>query len=97
MVPVEPGHWAPKPLAGLHFLEVEDGSIILDPAGRKIHSLNAWGTIVWLLCDGRRSAQRIVELTGRQNEQLRASVIEILEILRREGLVEALPVGDSAQ
>lgn len=78
-------------MPGLHFLEVEDGSLILDPSTKRLHSLNGWATIVWLLCDGTRTAQRIVELAGRQDDRLRRSVTQVLETFKQEGLVASSP------
>lgn len=77
-------------MPGLRFRELQDGSVLLDPASQKVHSLNERATIVWLLCDGTRSAQRILELVASTDETLQASVREVLETFRREGLVEGL-------
>lgn len=79
--------WTPCPVSGLRFRELEDGAVLLDSKGQKVHSLNPWATIVWLLCDGTRSVRRILELAGGDADR-QASVKEVLEAFRKEGLVE---------
>lgn len=83
--------WVPTPVPGLRFLEVEDGALILDPATKRLHSLNGWATVVWLLCDGKRSADRIIELAGEGDERRRRSVSDALDTLKGEGLVVPAP------
>ncbi|MDE3118785.1 MAG: PqqD family protein [Nitrospirota bacterium] len=90
MVPDLLGRWCPVPIPGLRFRELQDGAILLDPTSQKVHSLNERAAIVWLLCDGTRSAQRILELVAPTDETLQASVKEVLETFRREGLVESV-------
>lgn len=87
--------WRPSPVSGLHFRELQDGSLLLDAAKQKVHSLNERATIVWLLCDGTRSAQRILELAA-HDEEGKASVRDVLDAFRKEGLVTSVPVTSHA-
>jgi len=80
--------WCPQPVSGLRLFELEDGAILQDPARRKIHSLNPWATVVWLLCNGHRSAQEIVALVAPGDEPFRRAIIALLASLQREGLVQ---------
>lgn len=79
--------WIPCPVSGLRFRELEDGAVLLDSKGQKVHSLNPWATIVWLLCDGARPVRRILEVAGGDADR-QASIREVLETFRKEGLVE---------
>lgn len=80
-----------SPRDDLRLLELDDGSLLYDMSGRKIYSLNNWATVAWLICDGQRSADEIADAVAPQDQERRASILEVLETLRREGLVREVP------
>lgn len=67
--------------------------VLYDPATSRLHVLNVTAALVWQLCDGETSLDRMVEEVSRvldappEPERVRADVQEVLGRFEREGLL----------
>ena len=52
----------PEPAGGLDVHEVEDGFVVFDASTDRVHYLNPTATVVFSLCDGKRTTDEIAEL-----------------------------------
>ena len=81
----------PRARAEVLCREVDDGFIIYDPQGEKVHSLNPSAAYIWDCLDGRRSLAEIAEemrgLPGSEGRDLLKDVREAVERFRQEGLL----------
>lgn len=64
-----------KPLARpeLLFRELNDGGIIYEPQTDTIHTLNATGSFIWVLCDGEHTLQDILNLIKQHFQKFEVS------------------------
>lgn len=81
----------PKRAAGLDVHEVEDGLVVYQPDRDRVHYLNQTSAVVFELCTGEHTEDRIVELVQAAwglPELPRQEVTTCLEQLRAEGVVQ---------
>lgn len=87
----------PRRKARLKTRELPDGeTLLLTPDGSMALVLNAMGSVVWRLCDGRRTAPEIAafivrELPDAPAEDVLDDVEDLLAKLAEAGLVEETP------
>jgi len=83
---------APKPKDGVLFRELDDGCVLYDPQGEKVHSLNLSAGFVWCLMDGERSLDDIAGELCAASQAPPATVLkDVLRVARRfarQGLIE---------
>lgn len=60
-----PGSTRPRPCDHVIEHEVDDDLVLYDPTRDAVHVLNLTGSVVWWLCDGRRTPERIVAEVAR--------------------------------
>jgi hypothetical protein len=67
--------------------------VLLDPQSGKYYTLEAVGTRVWQLCDGKRTIAEIATIIGQEYEEsaevIETDLVELLEELVDEQLVVA--------
>jgi hypothetical protein len=82
----------PRPRDGVLFRELEDGCVLYDPDGEKVHSLNETAGFVWCLMDGARSlgeiAGEIARAAGADEAVVLRDVIRTADRFARQGLLE---------
>ena len=94
------GH--PKRIAGVVSREMPDGeTVILSPDSSRAIVLNATGSVIWQLCDGRSSVEEIASFIcentrDAQVEAVTKDVSTMVTELHRAGLIEATPGHDSS-
>jgi FeS assembly SUF system protein len=80
-----------KPLKTGSEQQGEDGSIILVNPRGEAYAVSKHEHMIWTLCDGTRSVERVVEelanTLGAQPEQIRTQVVEIIDAMIRVGLL----------
>ena len=75
--------------------EVEDGVVIVSPAGGEVRALNQLGSTIWSKLDGSKSnsdilAELIVEFPKVAEQQLKSDLDEFIQsLVEREMLVAA--------
>ena len=80
----------PHPVEGLEVTEVEDGLVVYDPERDRVHYLNAVASVVFVLCDGARERDQVVEASTKIFGSLSASDIEAcLAQLENERILRA--------
>lgn len=52
----------PRQAEGLDITEVDDGLVVFEPVGRRVHHLNVTATLVFELCTGDNSVDQIVDI-----------------------------------
>jgi pyrroloquinoline quinone biosynthesis protein D len=71
----------------------DEDIVVLDPSNGNYFSLDEVGGRVWELCNGERSAGQIAETLAKEYDaptgEIERDVLELLEELRREGLLAA--------
>jgi len=76
---------------GLDVHEVEDGLVVYQPDRDRVHYLNQTSTVVFELCTGKNTDDRIVELVQAAwglDQAPRDEVMTCLGQLRAEGVVQ---------
>ena len=84
-----------KQKPSLVWREVDDGVVIVSPAGGEVRALNALGSTVWTMLDGTKSAGQIItELKSSypsiSEQQLQADFMIFIESLLSRDLVDEL-------
>jgi hypothetical protein len=82
--------WRPTPAVGLEVHEVDDGLVVYQAATDRVHYLNPTASVVFQLCDGRRTEVEIAALVGEAwqlPEPPQVEVVGCLSDLRTEGVV----------
>jgi PqqD family protein of HPr-rel-A system len=78
---------------GLPYQQLDEETIVVDPARREVHLLNATAARVWELCETPRSLEDLVSELAEEYEapedELRTSVAELLAVLGERRLVIA--------
>jgi PqqD family protein of HPr-rel-A system len=78
---------------GLPHQQLDEETIVVDPAHREVHLLNETAARVWELCETPRSLEDLVSELAEEyeapEEELRASVAELLAVLTERRLVVA--------
>jgi len=91
--PPLPPEAAPRPSSRCAWQIVEGEAVLLDLEGRLIMGLNAVGSFVWGLLDGKRTLAEVAEAVADHfhvgGERAAADVTRFLSTLRDRGLVEA--------
>jgi hypothetical protein len=80
----------PAAIAGLHVDEVTDGLVVFDPSRDRVHYLNGTAAVVFILCNGGRDRQGIVDGMATvfgPDAVSRSEVEACLDQLRGEGVV----------
>lgn len=80
----------PRPLDGLDVHEVEDGLVIYDAVGDRVHYLNPSASLVFSLCDGQRTAadiDRLLRDAWSLEPAVTDRVADCLDQLRAEGVL----------
>ena len=82
----------PTPHADVHYSLVDKEAVLLNLNDGMYHSLNSLGTLIWTLCDGKRSLQEILTSVCAQydvsEETARHDLLQLMTQLNQEGLVE---------
>lgn len=81
---------APKQVEGLDLTPVDDGFIIYQKEGDRVHYLNHTAALVIMLCDGNTSVEEMIGLVQRHFKMDEAPEREVRDILVQfldEGLV----------
>jgi FkbM family methyltransferase len=84
------GFPCPNAATGLELTELKDGLRVYEPNQRRVHELNSTAAVVFALCTGHNTAQKIVELvqeTYGLSDPPTAEVEQCLDHLASEGLV----------
>ena len=93
--PPLPPDAAPRPSPRCAWQIVEGEAVLLDLEGRRIMGLNATGSFVWGLLDGRRTlaqvAAAVADCFHVGTERATADVTCFVSSLRDRGLVESAP------
>jgi hypothetical protein len=78
-------------IAGLDVNEVKDGLIVYDAKRDRVHYLNASGSIVFTLCDGKHDRSEIADVVASAFELDKdptAEVDDCIATLAKEGLLQ---------
>ena len=85
-----PALLAPNQVDGLDLTPVDDGFIIYEKEGDRVHYLNHTAALVLLLCNGKTSVEEMIGMVQRQFELDEAPDHEVRDILvqfKDEGLI----------
>jgi PqqD family protein of HPr-rel-A system len=92
---LEDDGWAPAQRLDLSVLELDGELVIFDPLTTEVHQLNAIGTVIWSLLDGRATVDVLVqELAEGFNvppDRVRQDVTGLLEELAEHKLLAHTP------
>jgi len=80
----------PARVDGLEAHEVDEGLIVYQSAGDRVHYLNPTAAVVYELCTGERTVAEIATLVGEAWELTEAPLNDVTEVvaqLRDEGVV----------
>ena len=81
---------SPTQTSGLDITEVDDGLVVFHPDRRRVHHLNVTAALVFELCTGANTVERIVELVAAAfalDDQPDSEVRTIIDSFIAEGLV----------
>lgn len=64
----------PVPRAGVRFEELDGEAVVYDRTGKRAIYLNETATVVWKLCDGRRTVAEISALLAKEFPESAAAI-----------------------
>jgi len=82
----------PTPHSDVHYSLLDKKAVLLNLNDGVYHSLNPLGTLIWTLCDGKRSLQDILASVCSQydvpEETAKQDLLQLMTRLNQAGLVE---------
>jgi len=82
----------PMPREGIELAEIEGESVLYDPKHMTMLYLNESASVVWRLCDGRRTVASIVETLAEAfpeaTNEVSLDIPEAIDLFAREGVLE---------